>query len=393
MTFPKGVAHATPFGYAAGMIFSRPRPLTALGLMSGTSKDGVDVVRLVTDGQNHIKKVQHFAKPYPRGLYARLKEVATADIPLNDVLQLERDVTEEYVLAVQESGFLEGHIDVVGCHGQTVRHLPHEGLTWQLGDANYLAEKLSIGRKQSLPVVMDFRRRDLAAGGEGAPLVPLFHQAMLAGQGADVFPCAVLNIGGVANITYLPAAKGEVRASDCGPGMGLLDQWVQSRTGAAYDAEGALAKAGAIDETILERAKRELPFFQRPIPRSADRYEFNEVLAWLADFSTEDGAATLAALTVMGIDQALHGFGGQPEALKALYLAGGGPRNAAVREGLEEKGWRLAHIESTLNWHPLAVEAACFAWLAVRRLRGLPFSIPATTGCRHPTVGGMVTFG
>ncbi|MFO0500135.1 MAG: anhydro-N-acetylmuramic acid kinase [Pseudomonadota bacterium] len=372
---------------------STKKPIVALGLMSGTSKDGVDVVSLVTDGQNHIKKVQHFAKPYPRGLYARLKELATGDIPLIAVLQLEREVTQVYVLAVQESGFLDDKVAVIGCHGQTVRHLPHEGLTWQLGDPNYLAEKLSIGRKNPLPVVMDFRRRDLAAGGEGAPLVPLFHQAMLAAQGPAAFPCAVLNIGGVANVTYLPVAKGDVRASDCGPGMGLLDQWVQQRTGAAFDDNGSLAKAGTVDEAVLERAKRELPFFQRAIPRSADRYEFNAVLEWLHEASTENGAATLAALTVLGIDQTLHGFGAQPEALTALYLAGGGPRNAAVREGLAAKGWKLANIEEALGWHPLAVEAACFAWLAVRRLRGLPFSLPTTTGCRHPTVGGVVTFG
>ncbi|MCA3244568.1 MAG: anhydro-N-acetylmuramic acid kinase [Alphaproteobacteria bacterium] len=367
------------------------KPIYALGLMSGTSKDGVDVVRLTTDGANIIQAVEHFAHPYPRGLYARLKEVATADIPLADVLQLERDVTEEYIAAIQASGLLDGRVQVVGCHGQTIRHLPHQGLTWQLGDPNFLAEKLQQLAGRPVPVVMDFRRRDLAAGGEGAPLVPLFHQAMLAGQGAKQFPCALLNIGGVANVTYLPSLQPEdVRASDCGPGMGLLDQWVQHRTGAAYDAEGALAKAGKVNHKILHRALDELPFFQRPIPRSADRYEFNAVLEWLAKANTEDGAATLAALTVAGIDQSLHGFGATPKGLKALYLAGGGPRNTAVREGLQQAGWRVAPVEN-LGWQPLAVEAACFAWLAVRRLRGLPFSMPATTGCRYPTVGGVLT--
>jgi anhydro-N-acetylmuramic acid kinase len=172
--------------------------------------------------------------------------------------------------------------------------------------------------------------------------------------------------------------------------MGLLDQWVQSRTGAAYDTDGALARAGKIQPKILSRALDELPFFQRPIPRSADRYEFNDMLEWLEKATTEDGAATLAALTVAGIDQSLHGFGATPKTLKVLYLAGGGPRNAAVREGLKKAGWQVAPVD-TLGWEPLAVEAACFAWLAVRRLRGLPFSTPATTGCRQPTVGGVLT--
>jgi anhydro-N-acetylmuramic acid kinase len=370
---------------------SKFKPIVALGLMSGTSKDGVDVVRLTTDGANLIQRVEHFAHPYPRGLYARLKELATADIPLNDVLQLERDVTEEYVAAIQASGLLTEGVAVVGCHGQTVRHLPHAGLTWQLGDPNFLAEKISQLANRQIPVVMDFRRRDLAAGGEGAPLVPLFHQAMLAGEGPKKFPCALLNIGGVANVTYLPSLQPEaVRATDCGPGMGLLDQFTQHRTGAAFDADGKLAKAGKIQPKLLQRALDELPFFQRPIPRSADRYEFNEVLEWLEKASTEDGAATLAALTVAGIDQSLYGFGVTPNSLKVLYLAGGGPRNAAVREGLKKAGWKVAPVDK-LGWEPLAVEAACFAWLAVRRLRGLPFSTPATTGCRQPTVGGVLT--
>jgi anhydro-N-acetylmuramic acid kinase len=367
------------------------KPFTALGLMSGTSKDGVDVVRLTTDGANLIRDVEHFAAPYPRGLYARLKEVATADIPLAEVLQLERDVTAEYVAAIQASGFLTKAVQVVGCHGQTIRHLPHQGLTWQLGDPNFLSEKLAQLAGRPIPVVMDFRRRDLAAGGEGAPLVPLFHHAMLAGAGARQFPCALLNIGGVANITYLPNLKpNAVRATDCGPGMGLLDQWVQQRTGAAYDAEGMLAKVGKVSPKILQRALTELPFFQRPIPRSADRYEFNAVLEWLSQASTPDGAATLAALTVAGIDQSLRGFGATPQSLTTLFLAGGGLKNTAVWAGLKQAGWPIAPVK-TLGWQPLAVEAACFAWLAVRRLRGLPFSLPATTGCHHATVGGVLT--
>ncbi len=367
------------------------KPITALGLMSGTSKDGVDVVRLLTDGVNVIDHVQHYAHHYPRGLYARLKEVATADIPLSQVLQLERDITEEYVTAIQRSGLLDEAVQVVGCHGQTIRHLPHQGLTWQLGDPNFLAEKLSADLGRPVPVVMDFRRRDLAAGGEGAPLVPLFHQAMLAGKGLAKYPCALLNIGGVANVTLLASAStAAVQATDCGPGMGLLDQWVQHRTGAAYDDNGTLAKAGKVNQRVLARALNELPFFQRPIPRSADRYEFNAVLAWLEKATSHDGAATLAALTVAGIDQSLRGFGATPKGLKALYLAGGGPRNAAVREGLEQAGWKIM-LADALGWEPLAVEAACFAWLAVRRLRHLPFSTPATTGCGHPTVGGVVT--
>jgi anhydro-N-acetylmuramic acid kinase len=371
------------------------KPITAIGLMSGTSKDGVDVVRLQTDGEAQIKHVQHYAKPYPRGLYARLKELATADIPLNEVLQLERDVSEEYVLAVLESGFLDEKVKIVGCHGQTVRHLPHQGLTWQLGDPNYLAEKLSQHSGRQVPVVMDFRRRDLAAGGEGAPLAPLFHRTIILNQASkQKFPSAFLNIGGVANISFVAGPDiNATFATDCGPGMGLLDQFVQHRTGAPYDIDGVLALSGKVQTEIIKKAQSVLPFFNRPIPRSADRYEFNAVLEWLEDFSDADGAATLSALTVAGIDQSLSGLRATPDTLQSLYIAGGGQRNRAIWQGLKTLGWPIISTEDSLQWSTFSLEAACWAWLAVRRLRGLPFSVPTTTGCRHATVGGTITFG
>jgi anhydro-N-acetylmuramic acid kinase len=175
--------------------------------------------------------------------------------------------------------------------------------------------------------------------------------------------------------------------------MGLLDQFIQQRRGAAYDKDGELALAGRVDKQVIERAQSVLPFFKRPIPRSADRYEFNDVLDWISAFSDADGAATLAALTVAGIDQSLRGFRVQPKQLKHIYIAGGGQRNRAIWEGLRALDWPIASSEDALGWDTFSVEAACWAWLAVRRLQGLPFSIPATTGCRHPTVGGVVTYG
>ncbi len=358
---------------------------TAIGLMSGTSKDGVDVVRLTTDGEGHITDVRHFARGYPRELYARLVALAKGDVPLNEVLRVEQAVTFEYIEALAESGFVDAGVDVIGCHGQTVRHLPDEGLTWQLGDASLLAEGVLERTGFSVPVVMDFRRRDMAAGGQGAPLVPLFHRAMVP---ASTGVCAVLNIGGVANISLLE--NDTVSASDCGPGMGLLDQFVQARTGAPYDVDGALAQAGPADMAVVERAFAEIPFFARGFPKSADRYEFNDVLEWLQGHSDADGAATLAALTVAGIVRSAEKPGSSGMPLGAVYLAGGGPRNAAIVQGLEKSGLPVKRVED-LGWPSLAVEGGCFAWLAVRRLKGLPFSTPATTGARRPTVGGLVT--
>ncbi|NBX86602.1 MAG: anhydro-N-acetylmuramic acid kinase [Proteobacteria bacterium] len=354
-----------------------------VGLMSGTSLDGVDVVLLRTDGKRVVELLGRFYRAYPAELRARLSVVAQGDIPLNDLLQLERDVSEQYAWACIGSGFLrQVKVDVIGCHGQTIRHLPAKGLTWQLGDPNWLAERVEV------PVVMDFRRRDMAAGGEGAPLVPLFHEVMLA-KAKIKKPCALLNIGGVANVT-LVGRDGNIMASDCGPGMGLLDAWVQRHTQQEFDVDGALSQRGVVDEAVVRRALAEIPFWQRVMPRSADRYEFYPVLEWLRGHNVADGAATLAALTVAGVDATLRAMGVLPTELKGLFVVGGGGHNAAIMQGFGAAGWAAKHGQD-LGWEPQAVEAACFAWLAVRRLRGLALSQSSTTGCRGEPVGGVLT--
>lgn len=355
--------------------------ITALGVMSGTSLDGIDVVKVVTDGENKCTVQGRFYREYPASLREKLSTVARGDVPLADLLRIEREVSTEYVLALQESGLLPG-AQVVGVHGQTIRHLPQEGLTWQLGDANYISEKIS------LPVVMDFRRRDMAAGGEGAPLVPLFHAMMMAGKN---MPWAVLNIGGVANITYHDE-RGGLFASDCGPGVGLLNSWVKEKTGAEFDEGGHLAAKGKVDEGIVGAAVAKIAFWQRPVPRSADRYEFGKVIEWVKDLSTEDGAATLSALTVAGVAHTLRELGGQPDTLRGLFVAGGGALNPALMAGLKADGWPVKDLQAETGWQPQDVEAACFGWLAVRRLRGLTTTLPSTTKCQRPTVGGVLTF-
>lgn len=357
--------------------------MRVLGMMSGTSLDGVDLCLVKTDGESQVEVLGRFYRAYPAELKARLLEVSRGDIPLADVLRLEKDVTEEYAAAVIESGLLE-QTELVGCHGQTVRHMPQEGLTWQLGDPNRLAERLAQAAGRNVPVVMDFRRRDMAAGGEGAPLAPLFHAVMLGGESG-----AILNIGGVANVT-LKLADGRILASDCGPGMGVLDSWMQERVGEEFDKDGVAGRKGILNDEIVRRALRDIGFFARGLPRSADRYEFYTVFDWMKDMSVEDGAATLSVLTVEGIDATLKAFGAEPAAMGGLYVSGGGSYNPVVMEGLAARGWNV--MDSTqLGWEPLAVEAACFAWLAARRVHGLTMTLPSTTKCDHPTVGGMLT--
>ncbi|MCP5404978.1 MAG: anhydro-N-acetylmuramic acid kinase [Pseudomonadaceae bacterium] len=358
----------------------------AIGLMSGTSLDGVDAALVETDGEAVVKLLAHAYVPYGEDVRARVQVVARGDpssgagasVPLNEVLRVERLVSELYVRAVFEIealGYALSKVDVIGCHGQTIRHLPDEGLTWQLGDAHFLAEKTGVA------VVGDFRRRDMAAGGQGAPLVPLFHKALL-GNREHV---GVLNIGGVSNISWF-GADGAMAASDCGPGAGLLDAWVQAKTDEPYDKDGKLAAAGKVDDGIVARAMGEIAFWQRPVPRSADRYDFDAVLGWLDGLSVEDGAATLCALTAAGVAHTLQQMG----ARGPVYVVGGGARNPAMMAALRAAGV-LAEAGEAAGLRGATMEAECFGWLAVRRLRHLPLSVPATTGCTHGTAGGSLT--
>lgn len=358
--------------------------------MSGTSLDGVDVCWIETDGASHVVQKGHFYQVYPVSLRQRLAVVAKGDVPLSDVLRLEKDVTDFYGDVLAASRFLlpsnGAGIHVVGCHGQTIRHLPDEGLTWQLGDVNRLTERVQALAGRGVPVVMDFRRRDMAAGGEGAPLVPLFHAELVA---ALPKPVVILNIGGVANVSVVQE-DGTIRGSDCGPGMGLLDAFMAARTGQLFDDNGATSLQGVPDAAVVAQAMA-LPFFTRPLPRSADRYAFDGVLPLLAGSSVPDGAATLVAITAEGIHTTLVAMGMTPAQVKAVIPVGGGARNAALLAMLADKGWALQGADA-LGWSLSSVEAACFAWLAVRRMVGVPTSIPQTTGARHATVGGVMGF-
>jgi anhydro-N-acetylmuramic acid kinase len=349
---------------------------TAIGIMSGSSLDGVDAVRLVTDGEEHIEVEAAGYVAYPDALRARVGAVAQGNPPLDEVLKVERSLSELYVEAAQQVMPKKGAVNVIGCHGQTVRHMPALGLTWQLGDASFIAEKTSV------PTVMDFRRRDMAAGGQGAPLVPLFHAALL---GQRKKPCGILNIGGIANLTWFEA-KGKIYASDTGPGVGLLNSLCEQRTGQAFDRDGELAARGRVQDMLVERSLRETGFWKRPLPRSADRYEFNGILDLMRPLSTEDAAATLCAITAAGVEGLLKEW----KASGPMAAVGGGSRNPSLMKAFAGAGLDVVQGE---EWglRPQTMEAEAFAWLAVRRLRGLPLSVPETTGASRATVGGILT--
>jgi anhydro-N-acetylmuramic acid kinase len=348
----------------------------ALGLMSGTSLDGVDAALLWTDGEKAGRSGEAITVPYPESLREALRAALGGSEPM---AELERAMTLFNAEVAERLLRLAGRpeVSVVGFHGHTLLHRPEVRRTWQIGDGALLARILD------LPVVNDFRSNDVAAGGQGAPLLPAFHAA-LAAEGER--PLAVLNIGGVANVTWI-GEEGGLLAFDTGPGNALLDDWVLRWTGAAYDAGGRLAASGQVDFAAVERFLAH-PFFARRPPKSLDRDEFRAFAEeLLRGKSLADGAATLAEFTVAAVERAASWC---PQAPKAWLVCGGGRHNQALMARLGERlGVTVAPVE-TRGWNGDALEAQGFAYLAVRSQLGLPLSWPGTTGVREAMTGGRL---
>jgi anhydro-N-acetylmuramic acid kinase len=268
-------------------------------------------------------------------------------------------------------------IDIVGFHGQTVLHRPERRLTVQIGDAAALAKAIHI------PVMHDFRAADVAAGGQGAPFVPVYHRALAQSLGREG-PIVVVNIGGVSNITYIDGADTLI-ACDTGPGNALLDDFMFRVMSQPFDCEGRLAAQGLADQAWIARAL-ELPFFAVPPPKSLDRNDFAALK--LGAMSPPDGAATLTALTVAAIARIVPLL---PKVPKSWIVAGGGARNLTMLRMLRER-LRPATVEAAdaLGWSADAIEAQAFGFLAARGLKGLPLSYPATTGVPMPMTGGLI---
>lgn len=353
--------------------------LRAIGLMSGTSLDGVDAALVETDGETLVGRGPSLSLPYDpalrRAIYRLLDDAATRHLDDPEVLDVERILTDCHVDAVRQLLALTGKVDVIGFHGQTLYHAPHLGRTWQIGDAPRLSA--AVG----LPVVHDFRSADVEAGGEGAPLVPWYHSACLAGQDG---PIAVLNIGGVANVTFI-GRDGVILAGDTGPGNALLDDWAMRHTGTPCDLDGRLALSGKADRVILDLLLSH-PYFSRSLPKSLDRQAFSNILDRIGLLSPENGAATLVALTVGAVAAT-----NLPERPRKWLISGGGRRNPALMaELLRVLSGTVLAVES-FGWDGDMVEAECFGFLAVRALNGLPLSAPGITGAPHFLTGGRLS--
>ncbi len=353
--------------------------------MSGTSLDGVDAALIETDGYDYAKPLAFYYRPYEETERAQIKSCfGRRDRNADDVWAAERLVTIKHAEAVlallKQENMPPQSVDYIGFHGQTIFHAPAEKLTIQIGDGDLLAKQTGIA------VIYDFRSHDVSMGGEGAPLAPIYHRALAKTAGIST-PLVILNIGGVSNVTWIGTGVNDILAFDTGPGNALMDDWVQTRTGQRYDEDGKLAKAGTPIQNLLDKWSRH-PYFTRQPPKSLDRNEWDiadlgEVSKELGDISTEDGAATLLQFTVQTI---LDSQRFMPEVPQVWYACGGGRHNKALMGLLSEK--LNIHSIDELGWDGDAIEAECFAYLAIRNSLNLPISFPTTTGISEPLSGG-----
>lgn len=351
-------------------------PVWALGLMSGTSMDGIDAALIKTDGEQVFEVGPALLEPYDPDFRRQMRATLGARQRSDETDAVERELTLRHAAAVrrllEKADLPSKAVSVLGFHGQTITHDPAKRFTWQLGDGALLA------RETGMAVVCDFRSADVAAGGEGAPFAPAYHQAIMA---ARKMPAVVLNLGGVGNVTWLDENAYPL-AFDTGPGNALMDDWLMAKAGKAFDDGGKVAASGQVDATVLARLL-DNSYFDRTPPKSLDRNDFS--FAAVEGLSVEDGLATLAAFTVESVALAPY-----PKPPVAVYVTGGGRKNNTLMHGLAARlGVPVQPIEE-VGYDGDALEAQAFGFLAVRHLRGLPLSFPTTTAVPAPICGGVL---
>jgi anhydro-N-acetylmuramic acid kinase len=360
--------------------------MRAIGLMSGTSMDGIDVALLETDGEDIIKRGLSASTVYAPEFRTKLARAVADASGLADrrarpgcLAEVERELTEQHAEAVLR--FMGDHmlqplaVDAIGFHGQTVLHVPGAGLTVQLGDGPMLANKVGID------VVYDLRAADMEAGGEGAPLAPVYHRALAAKLPQR--PAAFLNLGGVGNVTWV-GRDGELLAFDTGPGNAMIDDWVLRKCGQPRDEGGRLAAEGRVHDDYVTQYLRH-SYFGEPPPKSLDRNAFQ--LDLVDRLSVPDGAATLTAFTAAAVAAARAHFPEQP----ALWVVcGGGRKNKTLMSMIAACVENAVVPSEAIGVNGDGVEAEAWAYLAVRSLKGLPITYPGTTGAPRPMTGGLL---
>lgn len=362
---------------------AQERPKTAIGLMSGTSMDGIDAAIVRTDGAGIVEPISSLTIPYTPEFRTQLQSVLGGEGPVARVSEALTKRHADAVAALLAAASLSpDDIDVIGFHGHTILHQPENRRTWQIGDGALLASLTGID------VVDEFRSADVAAGGEGAPFAPIFHAAVSPGER----PVCMLNVGGVANVTWIgpdtsigdATVFDNLRAFDTGPGNALIDDWVAIHCGEPFDRDGAIAASGVVDAACL-KALMAHAYFDRPSPKSLDRDDFSTGV--LEGLSPADGAATLTAFTVAAVGRAEALLPAPPH---RWIVTGGGRYNGFLMKMLAEGLTAPVVSAEQVGLDGDAMEARAFAYLAVRSLRGLPLSGPSTTGVPRPLSGGRL---
>lgn len=363
---------------------------TAIGLMSGTSMDGIDAALVRTDGEEIVERSAMGFYPYSNAAQNLLKQALedaksldARDQRIGCLEEAEHLITNLHIEAVnaflKDNNLAASQIDVLGFHGQTILHRPDEALTVQLGDGERLAKATGID------VVYDMRANDMKYGGQGAPLVPIYHKALAASllsEYMEKLPVVFVNIGGISNITYIGE---ELIAFDTGPGNALIDQWVQAQAGIPYDQGGMIAAEGNINIKLANQYL-ESPYFDKELPKSLDRNDFLPPNSNQA--SVEDGARTLAYISAAAIMKSVQHL---PDIPKLWILCGGGRHNPHIVSDMQklakETNSTVIKAEEA-GFDGDAMEAEGWGYLAVRNLKELPLTFPKTTGCKMPVTGG-----
>ena len=352
-----------------------------VGMMSGTSMDGIDVAAIRTDGVHVFEVGPGLSVPYAETLREDLRSILGSTESSPKISRIEKEITEVHAAAflsfLKTFSIPKESVGLIGFHGHSILHQPASrfpvGRTWQIGDGALLAKLTDVD------VVANMRANDVAAGGEGAPLVPLYHQALAENLEK---PLAIVNIGGISNVTWL-GKNNQILAFDMGPGNGLIDDWVWKHTHQPFDAGGVLASRGKIHEDrVIEFFKS--PYFSKKPPKSLDRVDYSTRI--VEGLSLEDGAATLTEITALAIEKGSEFF---PEPPLGWFLTGGGAHNQTLVKRLQH------HLAPTpvqtvndLGWSEDFLEAQAWAFLAVRSRKELPLTLPTTTGVPRELTGG-----
>lgn len=353
-------------------------PCWVVGMMSGTSMDGIDAALIQTDGVEIFQDGASISYPYDEAFRTRISSILRATEENAEIRHVEQELTRHHIDAVEaligKSGLLREEISLIGFHGQTINHIPEKQFTWQIGDAALLASETGI------PVIYDFRGADVAAGGEGAPLAPVYHAALAQDLPK---PAVFLNVGGVSNVTFI-GEGGELLAFDTGPGNAFMDDLVLAKTGEAFDRDGQIAAQGRVDQDCLEKLLSH-EFFDRKPPKSLDRYDFSADAVAGLEFA--DQIATLAEFTIQSIKHAVAHFPDQPQ---CWLVCGGGRRNSHLMSRLQESLPGKVQAVDDIGVNGDMIEARAFAYMALRSHRGLPISFPGTTNAPRPLTGGRL---